>query len=175
MYNEKFYLPHSTKCFICGEENEVGLKCRFYADSKGAVHLDGQIAKKYTGFADVIHGGIQSAVLDEAMGWCGFTQSASPALCFTRELTVKFKRNVPPNAPIHVTARLLEVRRGMYFTEGRILSEDNTLLTVATGVFVPIPKEAMAQVNNQLLFVDDGRTYLKKALDIMNPKATSKL
>jgi acyl-coenzyme A thioesterase PaaI-like protein len=168
----KYYLPHSTTCFICGAKNEVGLKCRFYTDDKGTVHLDPVLKRHYAGFADVVHGGIQTAVLDEAMGWCGFTQSDSNELCFTREITLKFKKNVPPMVPLYLEANLSDVRRGFFYTEGKIMDESGAVLTLASGVFVPIPAAMMALVNNQLLFIDDGRMYFKKAVEVCKPSAS---
>ncbi|MDR2104428.1 MAG: PaaI family thioesterase [Deferribacteraceae bacterium] len=168
----RYYLPHSTTCFICGAKNEVGLKCRFYADDRGAVHLEPIISRKYAGFADVIHGGIQTAILDEAMGWCGFTQTETRELFFTRELNVKFKRNAPPLTPLFLEASLTDVRRGFYHSQAKILDESGALLTLASGIFVPIPKAMMAQVNNQLLFIDDGRRYLPKAMQVCKPRGS---
>ncbi|MDR2401105.1 MAG: PaaI family thioesterase [Deferribacteraceae bacterium] len=166
----RYYLPHSSTCFICGAKNEVGLKCKFYADDNGSVHLDSAIDQNYAGFAKVVHGGVQTAILDEAMGWCGFTQSEMNELCFTRELAVKFRKNVPPMTPLFLEANLTGVRRGLYYSEAKIADESGAVLTVASGVFVPIPKAVMELVNNQLLYIDDGRKYFQKALDVYKPK-----
>jgi acyl-coenzyme A thioesterase PaaI-like protein len=168
----KYYLPHSTTCFICGAKNEVGLKCRFYTNDKGTVHLDPVIKRHYAGFADVVHGGVQTAVLDEAMGWCGFTQSATNSLCFTRELKVKFRKNAPPLVPLYLEANLTDERRGLFYSEGKIMDESGAVLTLASGIFVPIPPAMMELVNNQLLFIDDGRTYHPKALEVCKPIAS---
>ncbi len=170
MYTREYYLPHSTTCFVCGEANESGLKCRFFADERGHVHLNPVVDKRYAGFMDVVHGGIQSAMLDEAMGWCGVIQGDSEELFFTRELTVKFRKNVRPSVPIFIETRLVDVKRGMARSEGEIRDDSGAVLTLASGVFVPIPKDMMRDVRNALLFVDDGRLYHEKALRICKPK-----
>lgn len=165
----RYYLPHSTSCFVCGQDNSKGLKCRFYADEKGTVHLDPVVPQVYAGFAQVVHGGIQTAMLDEAMGWCAFTQSDSECLCFTRELNVKFRKNVVPMTEVHIICDLKDIKRGMFHVEGRIEDSAGVLLTQASGVFIPIPEEIMKQVNNQLYYVNDGRQYLEKAMRVINP------
>ena len=168
----EYYLPHSTKCFICGGANEVGLKCKFYTDVTGKVYARPVISGDYAGFADVIHGGIQTALLDEAMGWCGFTGTELSRLCFTREINLKFRKNVAPLSSFIVEAELTDVKRGLIFTKGVIKDETGVVLTSATGIFVPIPGDMMSEVQNQLLFLDDGRRYHKKALELLKPLAS---
>ncbi|MDR2884641.1 MAG: PaaI family thioesterase [Deferribacteraceae bacterium] len=169
--DEKLYLPHSTRCFICGESNDVGLKCRFFTNETGHVYLTPTVQPHYCGFMSVVHGGIQTAMLDEAMGWCGFTQGESEELYFTREINVKFKRNVPPSVPIFIETSLTDIKRGFAYTEGSIRDESGTVMTTATGIFVPIPKVKMAETSNFLLYVNDGRRYLEKAMRVCNPTA----
>lgn len=58
--------PLNQTCFVCGEENPHGMHLKFQADGRRA-------SAKWTpatgreSFQAVIHGGIISAVLDEAM------------------------------------------------------------------------------------------------------------
>ncbi len=170
----KYYLPHSTRCFICGADNEVGLKCRFYTDDSGKVFLNPLIQVRYAGFMNVVHGGVQSAILDEAMGWCGFTQTDSESLYFTRELKVKFRKNVQPMTPLIIEANIIDARRGIVYSEGTIKDDSGAVLTAATGMFVPIPAEMMRGTTNHLLFINDGRTYLEKAIRVCNPSPSDR-
>ena len=166
-------MPHSTTCFVCGESNEIGLKCKFFTDEHDHVHLNPIVDRGYSGFMDVVHGGIQSAMLDEAMGWCGVIQGDSEELFFTRELTLKFRKSVPPMTPLFIETRLVDFKRGMAFAEGDIRDDSGAVLTLASGIFVPIPKEKMKETQNALLFIDDGRLYHEKALRICNPKPST--
>ena len=170
---ERYYLPHSTTCFVCGQENNIGLKCRFFADENGSVHLEPKIKADYAGFAKVVHGGIQTAIMDEAMGWCAFTQHSSENLCFTRELNMKFRRNVVPMSNILLTANLVDVKRNFYYVEGKIEDDSGAVLTQANGIFIPIPSDIMAQIKNELYYINDGRKYLEKAIRVCNPKPVS--
>ena len=163
-------MPHSTTCFVCGEANDIGLKCKFFADEHGYVHLNPIVSKRYSGFMDVVHGGIQTAMLDEAMGWCGIIQGDSEELFFTREMKIKFRKNVRPMTPLFIETRLIAIKRGMAVTEGEITDDSGAVLTSARGIFVPIPKEKMKETQNGLLFIDDGRLYHEKAMRICKPK-----
>jgi hypothetical protein len=53
-------------CFVCGERNPEGLHVDFYLEDDKAI---GEFValKKYQGYKDIIHGGIISTLLDEAM------------------------------------------------------------------------------------------------------------
>jgi hypothetical protein len=52
------------------------------------------------------------------------------------------------------------------------MDDSGSVLTLANGIFVPIPPAMMALVNNQLLFIDDGRIYLPKAVEVCKPIAS---
>ena len=53
-------------CFDCGDDNPIGLHLRFAPDGDGVItsFIPGP---EHQGFHDVVHGGIISSVLDEAM------------------------------------------------------------------------------------------------------------
>ena len=55
-------------CFICGERNPIGLKVKFEIDKEN-MRLTGTFTprKEHEGFRNIMHGGLQSALLDEAM------------------------------------------------------------------------------------------------------------
>ena len=55
-------------CFVCGKDNPLGLKIkvRYYPDALAA-ETALTLPREYQGWADVIHGGILSTLLDEMM------------------------------------------------------------------------------------------------------------
>ncbi len=53
-------------CFVCGRENPKGMHLEF-KKSKGRVHAEFFLPKEYQGYNGIIHGGIISLILDEAM------------------------------------------------------------------------------------------------------------
>ena len=58
-------------CFGCGLKNDIGLKLNFTKKNNSIV--GSFIARKdYEGFPNILHGGIQSTILDEAMNWVFF-------------------------------------------------------------------------------------------------------
>ena len=64
-----YYMQEIVKysgCFICGDNNDIGLKARFYFDGDKA-HTETVAERRFEGYADIYHGGITSALLDEVM------------------------------------------------------------------------------------------------------------
>jgi len=55
-------------CFGCAPHNEIGLKLEFY-DVGDRIIANWKPRKLLQGYPDVVHGGIQSTLLDEIGGW----------------------------------------------------------------------------------------------------------
>jgi acyl-coenzyme A thioesterase PaaI-like protein len=77
---EPLELRLSSRCFACGQENPRGLQLRFFTEAPGRVWAEWKPSVDFEGFAGIVHGGVVSAVLDEAMskaiqssGWAALT------------------------------------------------------------------------------------------------------
>jgi acyl-coenzyme A thioesterase PaaI-like protein len=57
--------PNSRMCFVCGIENPIGLKLRFYTDDEGRCIARFRPKPEHQGYPGQLHGGIISALLDE--------------------------------------------------------------------------------------------------------------
>ncbi len=97
-------------CFACGKDNADGLKLEF-EHSGDTVRTSIVFPRKFQGYKDVVHGGLVSTVLDEAIVTVLNKQGH---LAVTAELTVRFLKPVHVGEKIDVTATLLE-KRGKVF------------------------------------------------------------
>ena len=60
----------SSNCFVCEPTNDVGLRQPFFHDTdKGAVVAELHLGSAHSGAPSYVHGGVQLALLDEAMAW----------------------------------------------------------------------------------------------------------
>jgi len=131
-------LPSYRRCFVCGQDNEAGLKLRFY-------RVGNQVSAEYhpcgihAGFDGIIHGGIISAVLDDAMFWAVY--AFHDRICVTAELTTRLKRKVSPDSEYRVVGRPVESSGRLFTAEATLLEEDNRLCAEARGKFFPLPEE----------------------------------
>jgi hypothetical protein len=57
-------------CFFCGVNNPVGLRLQFFLDEETKeVSTEYVGIRNFMGLGNVLHGGIQSGIIDEMMGW----------------------------------------------------------------------------------------------------------
>jgi acyl-coenzyme A thioesterase PaaI-like protein len=107
----------------CGDLSEFGLRLKIH-HVPGGCWADLVVPERFQGWEGVTHGGIVSTILDEVMSWSLIDRDLWG---LTARLTVNFKRPVLVGREIHAEGRLLEVRRRVVTTSGR-------LVEIATGV-----------------------------------------
>lgn len=78
-------------CFVCGPENERGMKLDFEL-SPEAARAQVVFAAHLCGWQEIVHGGIVATVLDEAMAKAA---QARGWHCLTAEMTVRYR--IPAN------------------------------------------------------------------------------
>lgn len=75
-------------CFVCGKDNNSGLKLKFDLEAD-TMKTEFTPAKIHQGFANIVHGGIISTVLDEVMLNLLFKKDI---YAVTAELKVRFRK-----------------------------------------------------------------------------------
>ena len=138
--------PHH--CFVCGELNRRGLHLPIYASS-GRAWTDVTLGPDFVGWADLAHGGILSALLDEVMGWALFEHDCWGV---TGELRVRYQLPVDVTQPIHVEGEVTEVTRRLFRTAGRITTADGAVRTTAEAVYIAATEPRKSQLKAQYRF-----------------------
>lgn len=132
-HKSRTYLPTYHACFVCGQSHSSGLGARFYVGENGTVHGLFRPNQSQTGYANIVHGGIITAFLDELMSWpiC----LANERICYTGELTVRFKGQVFAGRSYLGTAYPATRHEGKRYWDGRgaLTDQDGTVLVEATG------------------------------------------
>jgi uncharacterized protein (TIGR00369 family) len=111
-------LRDNQRCYVCGTKNPEGLGVHFETD-----HDARSISARFTpreahqGFEGIVHGGILSTLLDEAMAKLSLALGI-PAL--TAEMTVTFKAPAAPGEELLITGRLVEETRRLIRAEAAI-------------------------------------------------------
>jgi uncharacterized protein (TIGR00369 family) len=123
-------LRDNPRCFVCGKENPSGLGVDFDIDREWR-----SISAKFTpsdihqGYERIVHGGILSALLDEAM--VKLTVGlGTPAV--TAQITVTFKAPAAPGEELLVSGRLIHETRRLIQAEAKIM-RGPVLIAEATG------------------------------------------
>jgi uncharacterized protein (TIGR00369 family) len=111
-------------CFVCGEDNPSGLHLKFSL-LDGIVRTEFIPRKIHQGYKDIVHGGIISALLDEAMVKAALLQGM-PAV--TAEITVRFRSPLPAGKRVFVEAAIIKLNKRIIETTGTMKKSDNTLI-----------------------------------------------
>jgi uncharacterized protein (TIGR00369 family) len=111
-------LRDNQRCYVCGTENPAGLRVDFTIDKEEkTIRAAFTTRPEHQGYEGIVHGGILSALLDEAMAKLAFTLGL-PAV--TAEMTVRFKATVTPGDEITVSGRIAGATSRLALAEAKI-------------------------------------------------------
>ncbi|HOE66684.1 MAG TPA: PaaI family thioesterase [Candidatus Hydrogenedentes bacterium] len=149
MPNKRKELPNSTTCFVCGEKNHAGLQTRFYIEDD-AVKAKLTPRDWHCGYANVVHGGVVAAIVDECMGWAAARSIGR--MCYTAELSVRYVKPVPVDRDTVAIARTKRHSKRIAFVEGRLVDDDGSEYVRCEGKFMPLSAEETLAVDDALLY-----------------------
>ena len=95
--------PSSRSCFVCGRDNDVGLKMVWENHPKeGEIRSTVTVSEQFNGYPGVVHGGILAAMLDETAGRSILLEGDPDELMVTAKLEVVYRRPTPTDTPLVV-------------------------------------------------------------------------
>ena len=119
-------------CFACGTRNPIGLRLEVRPAEDGTSAFTWIPRREFQGWSGVLHGGVISTLLDEAMAYATGHLAEGAA---TAEITVSFKKPVSTDRELTVTARVDERKRRLMRTSA-VLEQDGAVKASARAVFV---------------------------------------
>ena len=125
----KHALEDDHYCFVCGENNPSGLHLKF-SIQEGKVFTEFIPRKIHQGYKDIIHGGLISTILDEAMVKAALMQGI-PAV--TAELTVRFRNPLLAGEKAIIEAAILKSNRKIIEATALIKKTDETVIAEGTA------------------------------------------
>ncbi len=123
-------------CFVCGQENSRGLRIRFEQQNGGGTAASWRPARECEGFAGIVHGGVVSTVLDEAMSKA---VAATGTEALTVELRVRFRRHVASGETFLIRGWIVRRNRRLVETESSLTAPDGTEHAHAWARFLALP------------------------------------
>ncbi|GAB4276455.1 MAG: hypothetical protein Kow0029_18420 [Candidatus Rifleibacteriota bacterium] len=129
-------LIDNNRCFVCGKENELGL----HIEMKESVNehtctFTWTPGPAYQGYAGIVHGGILSTLMDEAMAYAVMNNEI---LAVTADMRIRFNRPTPVGIPLKFVATRVGQRKNFHFARASVLLPDGTVLAEAEGRFAEI-------------------------------------
>lgn len=96
-------------CFGCSPKNTLGLQMQFYEDDEWIL-CDWEPKMHLTGYGNILHGGIQTTLMDEIASWLLYVKLETAGV--TSNINVSFKKAVEANkGKLKIRAKLLEHNR----------------------------------------------------------------
>ncbi len=125
-------------CFVCGENNPNGLLLRFEINrEKQSLKTTFIASSTFQGWDGIVHGGIISTLLDEAMAKLVY-ELGYPAV--TTSLEIKFKKPAPIFESLNVHGEITEVNKRLIRAKAHLAKEDGTILATGTSTFLKLTR-----------------------------------
>lgn len=121
-------------CFVCGDENPIGLAVRFYERESGAA-AEFVSQKTLEGYRGLLHGGILAALLDEVMIKAVLVKNV---YCVTAGLSIRYKKLVESSDRLSLFGKIEKEGGRIYITRGWAKNDAGEKVAEAEGkYFVP--------------------------------------
>ena len=118
-----------SMCFGCGQNNPIGLRLDFQWDGKTA-RTEFTPTKVYQGWPGVVHGGIITSMLDEAMAYaCRFDGMN----CVTSKMQIRFRRPALTDESLIITGSITKKTDRWVWTKASLSLPDGTLVAEGTA------------------------------------------
>lgn len=129
-------------CFGCSPHNPRGLQLRCTRTGERTVEVRFVAEPSLAGAEGVVHGGIQAALLDEALGMAVHTapEAAPRTSVVTADFSLRYRSPVPVGQPLVIHGELVRCEGRSFHVAGRIEDADGRVLTVATARWVRIDR-----------------------------------
>ncbi len=114
----KMETRHDYNCFGCSPYNDIGLHLEFWEQGEELM-AKWQPRKMLEGWSDILHGGIQAALLDELAGWIVLIKLKTAGV--TSEINVKYFK------PVNISKGEITVR-------GSVISVDKRLAKITLSL-----------------------------------------
>ncbi|MFT5193925.1 MAG: acyl-coenzyme A thioesterase PaaI-like protein [Cellvibrionaceae bacterium] len=125
--------------FGANPNNPGGLQLEFVpikTEDGIMVRAETSVEQKFEGPPGHVHGGISSAILDEAMGNVCFKNGYT---CVSATQTTDWHRPTPLKTVLIIEAHIKHVEGKKVSTESKLMLEDGTILVSATGIYINRP------------------------------------
>jgi len=126
----------NPRCVVCGQQNPRGLQLIFTADGCG-VAAEWVPETDWESFQGIIHGGVISTVLDEAMSKAIIAHGLE---AFTVDLRVRFKQKLHTGETVRVRGWMVQQHKRRIEAESSLCSASGKEFAHAWGTFLMPPR-----------------------------------
>lgn len=121
-------------CFVCGPRNPIGLKLRFHFNGK-TIKTEFIPRKEHQGYLNIVHGGIITTLLDEAMVKLALAMN-TPAI--TAHMEIRLRKPLNVGEKIIVEAEMLKDTRKMLEAYAKAVTDADVVIADAKGKLIKV-------------------------------------
>ncbi len=126
-------------CFGCNPGNPIGLKMNFVEDGE-YVTSEWEPQNHFQGYLNVLHGGIQTTLMDEIASWTVYVKTRTAGV--TSAIHSRFIKPVYMNkGNIRLTCRLIKQEKKLATLEVKLYNADNVLCSESEIEYFIYPEE----------------------------------
>jgi uncharacterized protein (TIGR00369 family) len=126
-------------CFGCSPHNEQGLQMEFY-EKEEYIISEWEPKTYFSGFKNVLHGGIQTTILDEIACWVVFIKCQTSGV--TTALNAKFKNSAfTDRGKLTIRGKLIEQNKRFATIHAEILDSNEKICSEAKVTYMIFPQE----------------------------------
>ena len=137
----------SKSCLVCGVENDLGLKARFYQLENGELVSIFNSKEFHQSYPGRVHGGISAAILDETIGRA-ISISDETIWGVTGSLEIRYKKPVPIDCDLITVARVTRDTRKLFEGTGEIILPNGDIAVTASGKYVKMSLDKITEECN---------------------------
>lgn len=133
-------------CFGCSSKNHHGLRMTFYEDGDEVIST-WDPDPHFQGYINIVHGGVQSTLMDEIASWVVFIKLETGGV--TSRLSSRFRKPVlVDEGPLTLRARLKEHSGRMAVIDVKLFNAKEVLCSESTVEYFVFPPEKAASTMN---------------------------
>ncbi len=135
-----------TDCFFCGSHNPAGLRLTFQetGTSPNELTCRWRPSSLYVGLGKVLHGGIQSGLFDEIMGWTTFHLTGHQGV--TVSLHVDFLKPLFVEQEIEIRCRIESIADSKVNLSGEIKNGEGATCSRASGTYLVMEPDRFKRI-----------------------------
>jgi acyl-coenzyme A thioesterase PaaI-like protein len=126
-----------SACFVCGQDNPRGLRIQYQRQDGGEMTATWTPSPAWEGFRGIVHGGVVSTVLDEAMSKA---VAATGSEALTAELRVRFRRHVTSGEAFLIRGWIVKRNKRLIEAEATLTAPDGTEHAHAWASFLTLAR-----------------------------------
>ena len=139
---------NSRMCIICGLDNEIGTRAKFYSMEDGSCMTRLRFSKLHQSYPGRVHGGMITAALDE-LGlralWAAYPDKARNEFGVTLTLTTKYRMPVPYEQEIYGRGEIIKNSQMFLVTKASLFDEEGNVYAEGEQKYIKLSPEKISE------------------------------